>query len=205
MFTDCIVRNRGAIAEPWHEFRTEGNRYFVIQIVIAFCSMIIFGGLALIFVFGWYWQNPILPLPYHPLWSRSFSRRGGHRAHHEIHGAGDVSATLRRDGRVSRRLAADRGQPGNLPPFRPLLCRALHRGSDDRLPCRLRHLLHRSFALHRHRHSPAGGNVSLVYPLCFIRQFGDPYDVWAVVRPTEPPPPPTVPPVPPVQDTLPPV
>jgi len=28
MFTDCIVRNRGAIVEPWHEFRTEGNRYF---------------------------------------------------------------------------------------------------------------------------------------------------------------------------------
>ena len=29
MFTDCIVRNRGAIAEPWREFRTDGNRYFV--------------------------------------------------------------------------------------------------------------------------------------------------------------------------------
>src|SRR6476620_10701445 len=46
IFTDCIVRNRGAIVEPWHEFRTEGNRYFVIQLVIAFCSMFAFGGLA---------------------------------------------------------------------------------------------------------------------------------------------------------------
>ena len=63
MFTDCIVRNRGAIAEPWHEFRTEGNRYFIIQLVIAFCSMFVFGGLALIFVFGWYWNNPLFPLP----------------------------------------------------------------------------------------------------------------------------------------------
>jgi hypothetical protein len=40
-----------------------------------------------------------------------------------------------------------------------------------------------------------------VYPLCFIRQFGDPYDVWAAVKPTEPPPPPSAPPV---QETLPP-
>jgi hypothetical protein len=63
MFTDCIVRNRGAIVEPWHQFHTEGNRYFVIQLVIALCSMLVFGGLALIFVFGWYWNNPIFPLP----------------------------------------------------------------------------------------------------------------------------------------------
>jgi hypothetical protein len=40
-----------------------------------------------------------------------------------------------------------------------------------------------------------------VYPLCFIRQFGDRYDVWAVVRPAELPPPP---PIPPIQETPPP-
>jgi hypothetical protein len=28
IFTDCIVRNRAAIAEPWREFRKEGNSYF---------------------------------------------------------------------------------------------------------------------------------------------------------------------------------
>ena len=37
-----------------------------------------------------------------------------------------------------------------------------------------------------------------MYPLCFIRQFGDRYDVWAVVRPTEP----RRRQIPPVQDTL---
>src|SRR5205823_3596705 len=40
--------------------------------------------------------------------------------------------------------------------------------------------------------------VLFAFPLCFLRQFGDPYDVWEVVRPTEPPP------IPPVQETLPP-
>src|SRR5947207_429992 len=37
--------------------------------------------------------------------------------------------------------------------------------------------------------------VLFAFPLCFLRQFGDPYDVWEVVRPTEPPP------IPPVQET----
>ena len=38
--------------------------------------------------------------------------------------------------------------------------------------------------------------VLFAYPLCFLRQFGDPYDVWAVVRPAATaPPPPAVPPV----------
>ena len=40
------------------------------------------------------------------------------------------------------------------------------------------------------------------FPLCFLRQFGDPYDVWAVVRPIEPPP--LEPPIPPVQEPNPP-
>ena len=40
------------------------------------------------------------------------------------------------------------------------------------------------------------------YPLCFIGQFGDPYDVWAVLPPAEPPP--LEPPIPPVQQPLPP-
>src|SRR5438309_2348215 len=29
MFTDCIVKNRGAVAAPWCEFRTEANSYFL--------------------------------------------------------------------------------------------------------------------------------------------------------------------------------
>jgi hypothetical protein len=39
------------------------------------------------------------------------------------------------------------------------------------------------------------------YPLCFVRQFGDEYDVWAVLPPPTEPPPPQVPPI---QETLPP-
>src|ERR1700688_1712889 len=39
IFTDCIVRNRGAIAEPWHEYRREGNSYFLFLLVIMLASI----------------------------------------------------------------------------------------------------------------------------------------------------------------------
>ena len=35
IFTDCIVKNRGAIAEPWREYRREGNSYFLFSLVVA--------------------------------------------------------------------------------------------------------------------------------------------------------------------------
>lgn len=35
IFTDCIVRNRGAIVEPWHEFKREGNSYFLFSLLMA--------------------------------------------------------------------------------------------------------------------------------------------------------------------------
>jgi MFS family permease len=34
IFTDCIVRNRGAIAAPWREFRKEGNSLFLFSLLI---------------------------------------------------------------------------------------------------------------------------------------------------------------------------
>jgi len=37
LFIDCIVKNRGAIAEPWREFRTEGNSYFLFSLTAAVC------------------------------------------------------------------------------------------------------------------------------------------------------------------------
>jgi len=40
MFIDCIVKNRGAIAEPWREFRTEGNSYFLFSITAAVCLVL---------------------------------------------------------------------------------------------------------------------------------------------------------------------
>jgi hypothetical protein len=50
MFTDCIVKNRGAIAEPWHEFRREGNSYFVFTLVVGLCFFVL---LAIMVLCGW--------------------------------------------------------------------------------------------------------------------------------------------------------
>ena len=41
MFVDCIVRNRGAIKEPWREFRTEGNSFFLLSLLVAFSGLIV--------------------------------------------------------------------------------------------------------------------------------------------------------------------
>jgi len=39
IFTDCVVRNHGAIVAPWREYRTEGNSYFVFQLLVLFVAM----------------------------------------------------------------------------------------------------------------------------------------------------------------------
>ena len=54
MFTDCVVKNHGAIAEPWNEYRREGNSYFLFSLVVAFCSFVLFAICAVIwwFLFG---------------------------------------------------------------------------------------------------------------------------------------------------------
>lgn len=44
IFTDCVVRNRGAIVEPWNEFRREGNSYFLFSVVLMLAFMVIMGG-----------------------------------------------------------------------------------------------------------------------------------------------------------------
>src|SRR3984893_7836392 len=36
LFIDCIVKNRGAIAEPWRDFRKEGNSYFLFSLLVGF-------------------------------------------------------------------------------------------------------------------------------------------------------------------------
>jgi hypothetical protein len=43
IFTDCIVRNRGAFAEPWREYRREGNSYFLFSLLLFLASLILFG------------------------------------------------------------------------------------------------------------------------------------------------------------------
>jgi len=44
MFMDCIVKNRGAIAEPWRDFQKEGNSYFIFWVLIGL-GLLIFAGL----------------------------------------------------------------------------------------------------------------------------------------------------------------
>lgn len=34
IFTDCVVRNRGAIVEPWKAFAREGNSYFLFSVLV---------------------------------------------------------------------------------------------------------------------------------------------------------------------------
>lgn len=43
IFADCVVRNRGAIVEPWKEFAREGNSYFRFLILAFFLVLLVFG------------------------------------------------------------------------------------------------------------------------------------------------------------------
>src|SRR3954451_9951856 len=45
IFTDCIVRDRAAIAEPWNEFQREGNSLFLFSVVVG----LLFLGVILVF------------------------------------------------------------------------------------------------------------------------------------------------------------
>ncbi len=54
IFTDCIVRNRAAIAEPWREYRKEGNSYFLFVLVLMF-AVLALAGLILATAFGLGW------------------------------------------------------------------------------------------------------------------------------------------------------
>jgi hypothetical protein len=47
LFIDCIVQNRAAIAEPWREFRKEGNSYFLFSLVISVIFIVFAALLAL--------------------------------------------------------------------------------------------------------------------------------------------------------------
>ena len=41
IFADCIVRNRAAIAEPWREYRREGNSFFFFSLVVGLVALVI--------------------------------------------------------------------------------------------------------------------------------------------------------------------
>jgi hypothetical protein len=50
IFIDCIVKNRGAIAEPWREFRNQGNSYFLFGLLVGFIILIILAAASLPFM-----------------------------------------------------------------------------------------------------------------------------------------------------------
>ncbi len=202
MFTDCIVRNRGAIAEPWREYRTEGNSLFVFQLVFTFCALLGFGVLAFLFVLVRYWAKPIVPLGLlvvlgvfwilvmilfslllHFMLPVMYRRRCGAREAFRA-----VSALIRANLGVFLLFLL----------FYLVLCVAAMA-----IGCIAGCVTCCVAAL------PYIGTVILLpvvmtmfaYPLCFVRQFGDEYDVWAVLPPPTEPPPPQVPPI---QETLPP-
>jgi len=52
IFTDCIVRNRAAIVEPWREYRREGNSYFLFLLLVIAGSFALLGLLGLCFFVG---------------------------------------------------------------------------------------------------------------------------------------------------------
>ncbi len=67
IFTDCIVRNRGAIVEPWREYRKEGNSYFLFMLAVMFCSIALVAILAAILIpiglfTSWQHQSNLVPL-----------------------------------------------------------------------------------------------------------------------------------------------
>jgi hypothetical protein len=54
MFIDCIVRNRGAIEEPWREYRREGNSLFLLSLAVGAGSLLIVALLALPIFFPYF-------------------------------------------------------------------------------------------------------------------------------------------------------
>ncbi len=46
MFLDGVVRDRGAVVEPWRRFRVQGNSLFGFRIVMVLSALVTFAGLA---------------------------------------------------------------------------------------------------------------------------------------------------------------
>jgi hypothetical protein len=50
IFTDCVVKNRAAIAVPWREYRREGNSFFLFWLAVGFLAMLITAVFAFVIV-----------------------------------------------------------------------------------------------------------------------------------------------------------
>jgi hypothetical protein len=65
MYLDGIVKNRGAVVEPWHNYRAEGNSLFKFNLVFGFGSMILFflvGGICALMVWHGMAEGDFSPL-----------------------------------------------------------------------------------------------------------------------------------------------
>ena len=202
IFTDCIVRNRGAIVEPWREYRTEANSLFVFQLVFTLCAMVAFAALAFVFLLTRYQGGSFLPvlllvvfgvcwvvllilfsLVVHFMLPVMYRRRCGameaFRAVRTLIGENLGVCVLFLLFYLVLWLAAV--AIGCIAGCVTCCVAALpYIGTVILLPVVM---------------------ALFAYPLCFVRQFGDSYDVWAVLPPPVEPPPPQVPPI---QETLPP-
>jgi hypothetical protein len=214
IFTDCIVRNRGAIVEPWKQFRVEGNRYFVFRVLFALISFIIVGGLIGLYLAGRYTGHTVLPLAPIVLIGVCY-----------FIAALVVTVIMSFMVPVMYRQRCTAGSA-----FNQVWQLIVARPGVFILFCLFYLVLGIAAAMIGCIAAcatcciaalPYVGTVILLpvvmvlyaFPLCFIKQFGDPYDVWAVVRseqvsqplPSVPPlqePPPPAPPIqpePPVQ------
>jgi hypothetical protein len=47
IFIDCIVRNRAAIVQPWKEYRTEGNSYFIFSLLLTLGMIVLMMAVAI--------------------------------------------------------------------------------------------------------------------------------------------------------------
>lgn len=203
MFTDCLVKNRGAIAEPWHEYRREGNSYFFFSLIIGFCGLalaaivavamwLVFGGIfrgeesggvsvlfivvVAIIVLVWLVLAIVFSLIFHFMVPVMYRRR-----------------CLAREAffDVLKLIA---GHPGPFLLFvlfsiALLLAVSIIGTVIACLTCCIGALPYISTVILL----PAIVWLA-TYKLLFIRQFGDAYDVWATIAP---PPPPTPEPLPP--------
>ena len=202
VFTDCIVRNRAAIAEPWREYHAEGNSFFLFQFCVLLASVALFGVPAVLVFASWSSGFAVVPLVglaigLGLIWAllimawAFFSRF-----------MVAVMYRQRCSALAAFRIVWDLFL-AHLGPF--VLCglfmlvlglAAVVIGFiAGCVTCCIAAL-------------PYVGTVLLlpvvmllfVFPLCFLRQFGDAYDVWAVVPAIDPPP--TE--IPPVQEMPPP-
>ncbi len=189
IFTDCIVHDRAAIVAPWREFRREGNRYFLFQICVTFCNLLVFAGLFALMALAWYWNRPVLPIALLIFFGVVYflvalvvlllMKLMVPVMYRQRCGALDAFAQV---------WALLLAHPDSFVLF--ALFYLLLIVASVMIGCLAACFTCCLAAL------PYIGTVILLpvvmflfaYPLCFLRQLGDRYDAFAVVRPEDPPP-----------------